>query len=52
MPAEAVDLVSRLLQYSPYLRSTAVSVVVALFEPTPFFRESFSSWHHCCVTFF
>jgi hypothetical protein len=52
MPAEAVDLVSRLLQYSPYLRSTAVSVVVALFEPTPFFRESFSSWHHYCVTFF
>ncbi|XP_008673574.1 glycogen synthase kinase-3 homolog MsK-3 [Zea mays] len=26
MPAEAVDLVSRLLQYSPKLRSTAVSV--------------------------
>jgi hypothetical protein len=25
MPAEAVDLVSRLLQYSPNLRSTAVS---------------------------
>lgn len=26
MPPEAVDLVSRLLQYSPNLRSTAVSI--------------------------
>jgi len=30
MPAEAVDLVSRLLQYSPKLRSTAVSVTSLL----------------------
>jgi len=28
MPPEAVDLVSRLLQYSPNLRSTAVSAYV------------------------
>lgn len=28
MPSEAVDLVSRLLQYSPNLRSTAVSVIL------------------------
>jgi serine/threonine protein kinase len=38
MPAEAVDLVSRLLQYSPSLRSTAVSVA-ALFEQILFPRE-------------
>ncbi|KQK04055.1 shaggy-related protein kinase alpha [Brachypodium distachyon] len=34
MPAEAVDLVSRLLQYSPNLRSTALEVLVH-----PFFDE-------------
>ncbi|OAY62553.1 Glycogen synthase kinase- MsK-3 [Ananas comosus] len=34
MPAEAVDLVSRLLQYSPHLRSTALEALIH-----PFFDE-------------
>ncbi|XP_020113532.1 shaggy-related protein kinase alpha-like [Ananas comosus] len=34
MPAEAVDLVSRLLQYSPHLRSTALEALIR-----PFFDE-------------
>jgi len=34
MPAEAVDLVSRLLQYSPKLRSTALEALIH-----PFFDE-------------
>lgn len=31
MPPEAVDLVSRLLQYSPNLRCTAVSIAIFLY---------------------
>jgi len=48
MPAEAVDLVSRLLQYSPKLRSTALSTTSSWVQTWAWHLVPFLN--HCCFT--
>lgn len=49
MPPEAIDLASRLLQYSPSLRCTAVSFLAFFFFACYFdsFSATFIDWFQC-----